>query len=45
MNHPKFGPGTVLKSTLTRTDEELMIQFDRAGMKIMSGMLAPLVKR
>ena len=45
VNHPKFGPGTVLKSTLTRTDEELMIQFDRAGMKIMSGMLAPLVKR
>ncbi len=45
VNHPKFGPGTVLKSTLTRTDEELMIQFDRVGMKIMSGMLAPLVKR
>ncbi len=45
VNHPRFGPGTVLKSTLTRTDEELMIQFDREGLKIMSGMLAPLVKR
>ncbi|MFZ0215244.1 MAG: 3'-5' exonuclease, partial [Candidatus Dormiibacterota bacterium] len=45
VNHPTFGPGTVLKSTLTRTDEELMIQFDRVGMKIMSGMLAPLTKR
>jgi DNA helicase-2/ATP-dependent DNA helicase PcrA len=43
--HPKFGEGTVLKSTLTRTDEELMVQFDTAGLKIMSGTLAPLEKR
>ena len=43
--HPKFGEGTILKSTLTRTDEELMIQFDTAGLKIMSGTLAPLEKR
>ncbi|MGH7921640.1 MAG: 3'-5' exonuclease, partial [Candidatus Dormibacteraceae bacterium] len=45
VNHPKFGRGTVLKSTLTRTDEELMIQFDAAGLKIISAMWAPLVKR
>jgi DNA helicase-2/ATP-dependent DNA helicase PcrA len=43
--HPRFGEGTVLKSTLTRTDEELMVQFDTAGLKIMSGTLAPLEKR
>jgi DNA helicase-2/ATP-dependent DNA helicase PcrA len=43
--HPKFGEGTILKSTLTRTDEELMVQFDTAGLKIMSGTLAPLEKR
>src|SRR5207237_6972243 len=38
--HPKFGEGTILKSTLTRTDEELMVQFDNAGVKLMSGTLA-----
>ena len=43
--HPRFGEGTILKSTLTRTDEELMVQFDNAGLKIMSGTLAPLEKR
>jgi DNA helicase-2/ATP-dependent DNA helicase PcrA len=42
--HPAFGAGTVVKSTLTRTDEELVIKFDKAGMKILSGMLAPLTK-
>jgi len=42
--HPKFGPGRVVKSTLTRTDEELVVQFDEAGVKILSGMLAPLTK-
>ena len=42
--HPAFGAGTVVKSTLTRTDEELVIKFDTAGLKILSGMLAPLTK-
>ncbi len=44
VKHPAFGPGTVVKSTLTRTDEELVIKFDKAGLKILSGMLAPLTK-
>jgi|SRR5579872_4368451 len=42
VQHPAFGPGTVIKSTLTAFDEELVIRFDRAGLKILSGMLAPL---
>jgi DNA helicase-2/ATP-dependent DNA helicase PcrA len=42
--HPSFGSGTVVKSTLTRTDEELVVKFDKAGLKILSGMLAPLTK-
>jgi len=44
VTHPAFGAGTVVKSTLTRTDEELVIKFDKAGLKILSGMLAPLTK-
>src|ERR1700704_6097558 len=44
VKHPAFGAGTVVKSTLTRTDEELVIKFDKAGLKIPSGMLAPLTK-
>ena len=44
VQHPAFGAGTVVKSTLTRTDEELLIKFDKAGLKILSGMLAPLTK-
>jgi DNA helicase II / ATP-dependent DNA helicase PcrA len=44
VQHPAFGSGTVVKSTLTRTDEELVIKFDKAGLKILSGMLAPLTK-
>ena len=44
VTHPAFGTGTVVKSTLTRTDEELLIKFDKAGLKILSGMLAPLTK-
>jgi DNA helicase-2/ATP-dependent DNA helicase PcrA len=44
VKHPAFGAGTVVKSTLTRTDEELVIKFDKAGLKILSGMLAPLTK-
>jgi len=44
VSHPAFGTGTVVKSTLTRTDEELVVKFDKAGLKILSGMLAPLTK-
>ena len=44
VSHPAFGSGTVVKSTLTRTDEELVIKFDKVGLKILSGMLAPLTK-
>jgi len=44
VTHPAFGSGTVVKSTLTRTDEELVVKFDKAGLKILSGMLAPLSK-
>ena len=44
VSHPSFGTGTVVKSTLTRTDEELVVKFDKAGLKILSGMLAPLTK-
>ena len=44
VTHPAFGAGTVVKSTLTRTDEELVIKFDKVGLKILSGMLAPLTK-
>ncbi len=32
--HPKFGEGTVLRSTMTRTGEEVVINFDSAGVKI-----------
>jgi DNA helicase II / ATP-dependent DNA helicase PcrA len=44
VSHPKFGAGSVMKSTLTRTDEELVVRFDRAGVKILSGSIAPLTR-
>jgi len=44
VRHPNFGEGQVIKSTLTRTDEELVVKFDKAGLKILSGALAPLEK-
>jgi DNA helicase-2/ATP-dependent DNA helicase PcrA len=44
VSHPSFGTGTVVKSTLTRTDEELVVKFDKVGLKILSGLLAPLTK-
>jgi len=44
VTHPRFGAGTVLKSSLTRTDEELIIRFDGVGIKIISASLAPLDK-
>ncbi|HZV49993.1 MAG TPA: UvrD-helicase domain-containing protein [Candidatus Dormibacteraeota bacterium] len=45
VEHAIFGPGVVMKSTLTRTDEELVVRFERSGVKIISGSLAPLVRR
>jgi DNA helicase-2/ATP-dependent DNA helicase PcrA len=44
VGHPSFGPGVVIKTTLTRTDEELVVKFDKSGLKILSGTLAPLEK-
>jgi DNA helicase-2/ATP-dependent DNA helicase PcrA len=34
VGHQKYGEGTVLKSTLTRSGEELVIKFDDHGVKI-----------
>ena len=34
VEHPKYGAGTILKSTMTRAGEEVVIRFDEAGMKI-----------
>ena len=34
VRHPKYGTGTILKSTMTRAGEEVVIRFDEAGMKI-----------
>jgi DNA helicase-2/ATP-dependent DNA helicase PcrA len=45
ISHPSFGAGTVMKSTLTRSDEELVVKFDKTGVKILSGTLAPLSRR
>jgi DNA helicase-2/ATP-dependent DNA helicase PcrA len=44
VSHPKFGLGVVMKSTLTRTDEELVVRFDASGVKILNGTIAPLTK-
>ena len=44
VSHPKFGRGVVMKSTLTRTDEELLVRFDQAGVKILNGTIAPLTR-
>jgi DNA helicase-2/ATP-dependent DNA helicase PcrA len=32
--HPRYGTGTILKSTMTRAGEEVVIRFDEAGVKI-----------
>ena len=45
VEHAAFGAGVVMKSTLTRTDEELVVRFDKGGVKILSGTLAPLQRR
>jgi DNA helicase-2/ATP-dependent DNA helicase PcrA len=42
IRHLKFGLGTVIRSTLTRHDEELIVKFDDAGLKIISATMAPL---
>jgi DNA helicase-2/ATP-dependent DNA helicase PcrA len=42
ISHSSFGVGTVVKSTLTRADEELIVRFDNVGIKIISASLAPL---
>jgi DNA helicase-2/ATP-dependent DNA helicase PcrA len=34
--HPKLGEGSILKSTMTRSGEEVVIKFDAAGVKIFS---------
>ena len=44
ITHPNFGAGVVMKSTLTRSDEELVVRFDSSGLKILSATLAPLEK-
>ena len=45
VRHAKFGMGTVMKSTLTRTDEELVVRFDDAGVRIMNATYAQLAKQ
>jgi DNA helicase-2/ATP-dependent DNA helicase PcrA len=42
LKHRTFGAGVVVKSTLTRTDEELIVRFDNVGIKILSASMAPL---
>ena len=42
VKHRTFGAGVVVKSTLTRSDEELIVRFDNVGIKIISASLAPL---
>jgi len=44
LEHRAWGRGTVLKSTMTRTDEEIIVKFDKVGMKILAVSLAPIVK-
>jgi len=44
VEHKSWGRGTVLKSTLTRSDEEVIVRFDRVGMKILAVSLAPVTK-
>jgi ATP-dependent DNA helicase UvrD/PcrA len=44
VEHRSWGRGAVLKSTMTRTDEEIIVKFDKVGMKILAVSLAPIVK-
>jgi DNA helicase-2/ATP-dependent DNA helicase PcrA len=42
VSHKSFGVGTIVKSTMTRSDEELIVRFDGVGIKILSASMAPL---
>jgi DNA helicase-2/ATP-dependent DNA helicase PcrA len=44
VEHRSWGRGTVLKSTMTRTDEEIIVKFGKVGMKILAVSLAPIVR-
>ncbi|HYM49190.1 MAG TPA: UvrD-helicase domain-containing protein [Candidatus Limnocylindrales bacterium] len=44
VEHRSWGRGRVLKSTLTRTDEELIVKFDKVGVKILAVSLAPITR-
>src|SRR3984893_4857872 len=44
VEHRAWGHGRVLKSTMTRTDEELIVKFDKVGVKILAVSLAPITK-
>ncbi|MHB8572761.1 MAG: ATP-dependent helicase [Candidatus Dormibacteria bacterium] len=41
--HRNFGRGQVMKSTMTNSDEELVVRFENAGLKILKVSLAPLL--
>jgi hypothetical protein len=34
VGHARYGQGTILKSTMTRGGEEVVIRFDASGVKI-----------
>jgi DNA helicase-2/ATP-dependent DNA helicase PcrA len=42
VRHAKFGEGIVVKSTLTRDDEEVEVAFPGVGLKRLSTAFAPL---
>jgi len=44
LEHRSWGHGRVMKSTMTRTDEELIVKFDKVGVKILAVSLAPITK-
>jgi DNA helicase-2/ATP-dependent DNA helicase PcrA len=44
VEHRSWGHGRVLKSTMTRTDEEIIVKFDKVGVKILAVSLAPITK-
>jgi len=44
IEHRSWGHGRVMKSTMTRTDEELIVKFDKVGVKILAVSLAPITK-
>ncbi len=44
VEHRTWGPGAVTHSTLTRTDEEIIVKFEKVGIKILLVSLAPITK-